>query len=152
MSLQQQLTEDMKTAMKARDKVRLGAIRLAVAAMKNKAVELGRGPQGELSDEEMQKLFASEIKRRKDASNQYREAGRDELADHEDEEAAIYEAYLPAQLSDEELATIVDAAVAETGATSMKDMGATIKAVMATVGSQADGGRVSALVKARLAG
>ncbi len=150
MTLQQQLTEDLKVAMKARDKVRLGAIRMVIAAMKNKATELGRSPQGELSDDEVLKILASEIKRRKDASAAYRENNRPELADTEDAEAEVYAAYMPAQLDDAALGAIIDEVVAATGASSMKDMGPTIKAVMAKVGSQADGGRVSGLVKARL--
>ncbi len=152
MTLQQQLADDLKTAMKARDKERTGAIRMAIAAVKNKAVELGRGPQGDLSDDEVIKLLASEIKRRKDSSSQYRAAGRDELAAKEDAEIAIYEDYLPAQLDDEQLGAVVDAVIMETGASTMKDMGPTIKAVMARVGGQADGARVSGLVKERLAG
>lgn len=150
MGLQQQLSDDMKAAMKARDAERRDAIRLVISAMKNKAVELGRGPQGELDDAEVQKLLASEIKRRKDAASQYRDGGREELAAKEDAEAAVYEEYLPQQLGDDELAAVVDEVVAETGASSMADMGATIKAVLAKVEGRADGGRVSGLVKARL--
>jgi uncharacterized protein YqeY len=151
MSLQQQLTDDLKTAMKAREATRVGAIRLAIAGMKNKAVELGRGPQGELSDDEVMKLLASELKKRKDASSAFRDNDRPELADKEDAEAAVYLGYMPEQLDEAGLIAIVDEVVAESGASSMKDMGPTIKAVMAKVGGQADGGRVSALVKGRLA-
>lgn len=152
MSLQQQMTDDLKTSMKARDKVRTGAIRMVAAALKNKAVELGRGPQGELSDDEVRLVVAAELKRRKDAATAYRDAGRPELADKEDAEAEVYAAYLPEQLDDDELATLVDAVVAETGAATMKDMGATIKEVLARADGRVEGARVSQAVKGRLAG
>ncbi len=150
MSLQQQLSDDMKDAMRARDKVRLGTIRMAISSCKNKAVELGRGPQGELSDDEVQQILASEVKRRKDASTAYRDADRPELADKEDEEAEVLGSYLPEQLDDAALAAMVDEVVAETGASSMKDMGATIKAVIAKAEGRVEGARVSQAVKARL--
>ncbi len=152
MSLQQQLSEDLKTAMKAKDALRRDAIRMVSAAMKNKAVELGRGPQGELSDEEVQALLATEVKKRKDAATAYRDAGREELAAKEDAEAEVYAGYLPEQLSDDELGQLVDEVVAETGASSMKDMGATIKEVLARAEGRVEGARVSQAVKARLAG
>lgn len=152
MSLQQQMTDDLKTAMKARDKVRLGAIRMATAAMKNKAVELGRGPQGELTDDEVRVVLSAELKRRKDASTAYRDADRPELADKEDAEAEVYAAYLPEQLDEAELNALVDAVVRETGASSMKDMGATIKEVLDRAEGRAEGARVSQAVKARLTG
>lgn len=152
MGLQQQLADDLRTSMKARDRLRTGAIRMATASMKNKAVELGRGPQGELTDEEVRAVLAGEVKRRKDASTAYREAGRDELADTEDAEAAIFAAYLPEQLGDDELATLVDRVVAETGATSPRDMGATIKEVLARAEGRVEGSRVSQAVKSRLVG
>ncbi len=152
MSLQQQLSEDLKTAMKAKDALRRDAIRMVSAAMKNKAVELGRGPQGELSDEEVQAVLATEVKKRKDAATAYRDAGREELAAKEDAEAEVYAGYLPEQLSDDELGQLVDEVVAETGASSMKDMGATIKEVLARAEGRVEGARVSQAVKARLAG
>lgn len=150
MSLQQQITDDLKTSMKARDKARTSALRMLLASMKNAAVDAGRGPQGELSDDEVVKLLQTETKRRREAAAAYRDAGRDEQAASEEAEAAVYEAYLPAQLSDDELAGIVDEAVAEVGADNPAQMGQVMKAVMPKVAGRADGSRVSAMVKARL--
>lgn len=152
MSLQQQITDDIKTSMKARDKQRTSALRMLLASMKNAAVAAGRGPQGELSDDEVIKLLQTETKRRREAAAAFRDAGRDEQAASEEAEAAIYEAYLPAQLSDDELATLVDEAVAEVGADNPSQMGQVMKAVMPKVAGRADGARVSGLVKDRLSG
>lgn len=152
MSLQTQIADDLKTAMKARDRERMGALRMAIAALKNKAVDEGLGPQGELDDDTVVRLLQTEVKRRKEAAAAFRDGGREESAAQEEAEAAIYEAYLPAQLSDDEIATHVDAAIAEVGATSMGDMGQVMKAAMAAVAGRADGSRVSAVVKQRLAG
>jgi uncharacterized protein YqeY len=151
-SLQQQITDDIKTSMKARDRQRTSALRMLLASMKNSAVAAGRGPQGELSDDEVIKLLQTETKRRKEAAAAYRDAGRDEQAAGEEAEAAIYEAYMPAQLSDEELATLVDEAIAEAGADTPSQMGQVMKAVMPKVAGRADGSRVSSMVKDRLGG
>lgn len=150
MSLQTQITDDLKTAMKARDRDRMGALRLLLAAMKNAAVDAGVGPQGELSDEAVQRLVASETKRRKEAADAFRAGDREESAAKEDYEAEVYSAYLPTQLDDEALAAIVDQTIADTGATDRSAMGTVMKQVMATVGTQADGKRVSTLVGSRL--
>lgn len=152
MSLQQQINDDLRTAMKARDKARTGALRMLLASLKNAAVAEGSGPQGELSDESVVKLVQTETKRRREAAAAFRDAGREEQAAAEEAESAVYEAYLPAQLSDEELADIVDAAIAEVGAEGPQDMGQVMKITMPRVAGQADGSRVSAMVKARLTG
>lgn len=152
MSLQTQITDDLKTAMKARDKARTSALRMLLAAMKNKATAEGRGPQGELSDEEVQGLLATEVKKRREAADAYRDAGREEQAASEEAEAEVYAAYLPEQLSDDELERIVDAKIEEVGANSPKEMGQVMKAVMDEVGKQAEGSRVSAMVKGKLVG
>lgn len=152
MGLQQQIVDDLKASMKARDKDRTSALRMVLSQMKNTAIEKGRGPQGELSDDEVQRILASEVKKRRESVTSYRDAGRDEQADREEAEAALYEAYLPEQLSDAEVDAIIDEVIAETGASGMKDMGPTMKAVMSRVGTQADGSRVSQQVKARLSG
>ena len=151
MSLQQQVNDDLREAMKARDKARTGALRMLLASLKNAAVAEGKGPQGELADDEVIRLVQTETKRRREAAAAFREAGRDDQAAAEDAEASIYEAYLPAQLSDEELGEVVDAAIAEVGAGGPQDMGQVMKTVMPRVAGQADGSRVSAMVKARLA-
>jgi uncharacterized protein len=151
-SLQDQITADLKTAMKARDKARTSALRMVVSALKNQAIAQGDGPQGTVADADVEKVLASEVKRRREAAAAYHEAGRREQAEAEESEAEIYEAYLPEQLSDDELTTLVEAAIAEIGAQGPKDMGQVMKAVMPNVGGRADGSRVSAMVKERLAG
>jgi uncharacterized protein len=152
MSLHDRIETDLRTAMKERDKARTSALRMVVAALKNRATADGLSPQGRLDDEVVQKVLATEVKRRKEAAAAFRDAGRTEQAEAEEAEAAIYEAYLPEQLSDEELTAIVDAAIAEVGAEGPKQMGQVMKAAMAQVRGRADGSRVSALVKARLTG
>ena len=102
MSLHDQIEADLRTAMKARDKARTSALRMLVAALKNRATADGLSPQGRLDDEVVQKVLASEVKRRREAATAYQEAGRAESAASETAEAQIYEAYLPEQLSDEE--------------------------------------------------
>jgi uncharacterized protein len=152
MSLHDRIESDLRTAMKERDKARTSALRMVVAALKNRATADGLSPQGRLDDEVVQKVLATEVKRRKEAGAAFREAGRTEQADAEAAEAAIYEAYLPAQLDDDELAAIVDDAIAEVGAEGPQQMGQVMKAAMAKVEGRADGSRVSALVKRRLTG
>lgn len=150
MSLQQQINDDLKSSMKARDKQRTGALRMLLSALKNRAVEQGKGPQGELSDDEVIQVVQSETKRRREAAKAFRDGGRDEQAASEDAEATVYEAYLPQQLSDDELTALVDEAITEVGATGMSDMGPVMKTAMGRVAGQADGSRVSAVVKERL--
>jgi uncharacterized protein len=150
MSLHDRVETDLRTAMKERDKPRTSALRMVVAALKNRATADGLSPQGRLDDEVVQKVLATEVKRRKEAAAAYRDAGRAEQAASEEAEAAVYEAYLPAQLPDDELAAIVDSAIAEVGAEGPKDMGQVMKVAMVQVGGRADGSRVSALVKQRL--
>lgn len=152
MSLQQQIAADLTAAMKARDKDRTRTLRMVVAAIKNAAVAAGSGPQGELDDAEVQRLITTEAKKRREAAQAFREGGRDASADAEEAELAILEDYLPAQLSDDELAAHVDEVIAEVGATSPKEMGQVMKGVMARVQGEADGARVSAMVKQRLTG
>ena len=152
MSLHERIESDLHTAMKARDKARTSALRMVVAALKNRAVEAGLSPQGRLDDEAVQKVLATEVKRRREAASAFAVAGREESAAAEEAEAAIYEEYLPAQLSDEEIAGIVDSVIAEQGASGPQAMGQVMKAAMAEVAGRADGSRVSALVKERLSG
>ncbi len=150
MSLYDTIESDLRTAMKARDKARVSALRMAIAACKNRAVADGLGPQGRLDDDTVQKVLATEVKRRREAAEAYAKAGRADQSAAEEAEAETYEAYLPEQLGDEELASIVDAAIEATGATGPKDMGAVMKAAMAKVAGRADGSRVSELVRQRL--
>ena len=150
MSLQTQIQDDLTAAMKARDTARVSALRMLLAAVKNRAVADGAGPQGDLDDDVVEAVVASEVKRRREAAKAFRDAGRVESADAEEAEAAVYAAYLPAQLTDDELAEVVDAAIAESGAQGPADMGSAMKAAMAAVAGRADGSRVSAIVKERL--
>lgn len=138
--------------MKERDRARTSALRMVVSALKNQAIAQGDGPQGTVADADVEKVLASEVKRRREAAAAYREAGRGDQAEAEESEAALYEAYLPEQLSDEELSTLVEAAITEVGAEAPKDMGQVMKAVMPNVGGRAEGARVSAMVKERLTG
>lgn len=152
MSLQSRLADDLKTAMKAREKDATSTLRMVIAALKNEAVEKGRGPQGELTDDEVLVVLAREKKKRDEAATSFADNGREESAAKERAESELIAGYLPAQLSDDELAAEVQAAIAEVGASSMADMGKTMKAAMARIGNRAEGSRVSAAVKAELAG
>src|SRR3954452_12094230 len=142
MTLTDRVKADVATAMKAGEKQRVGTLRLVLS-------ELQKAPK-ERSDDELA-VLRRERKRRQEASRAFRDGGREDLAGAEDAEAALIEAYLPAELSDDELAALVDDAVTSTGATSPRDMGAVMKAVMAQVAGRADGRRVSERVKERLA-
>jgi uncharacterized protein len=149
-ALHDQVEQDLREAMKARDKARTSALRMVIAALKNTAVADGLGPQGRLPDETVQKVLGTEVKRRKEAAAAFEEAGRQEQAEAERAEAAVYEGYLPAQLSDDEIAAVVDRVIDEVGASGPQDMGRVMKAAMAATQGRADGGRVSAIAKARL--
>ena len=147
MSLKQQIISDMTAAMKAQDAARTSTLRMLKAAITNREKEGG----GELTDEDVQKLLRSQMKQRRDSVEQFEKAGRQELADKEKAEISIIESYLPQAASQEEIDQAVSAAISETGASSMKDMGAVMKAVMASLaGKNADGKMVSEAVKAKL--
>lgn len=152
MTLHDRIDADLRAAMKARDKARISALRMVVAALKNRATADGLSPQGRLDDEVVQQVLATELKRRKEAAAAFRDGGREESAAKEEAEAAIYASYLPAQLDDDELVTLVDEAVAEVGAEGPQQMGPVMRTAMAKVQGRADGARVSALVKQRLTG
>ncbi len=147
MNLREQIVADMTTAMKARDSARTSTLRMLKAAIVNRQIEKG----GELDDEELLKLLRTQLKQRRDSVEQYLKGSRQDLADKELAEIAVIEAYLPQAASPEEIDQAVAAAIAETGATSMKEMGAVMKAVMPRLaGKNADGRAVSETVKARL--
>jgi uncharacterized protein len=147
MSLSDQIKADLTAAMKAQDPAKTGALRMVKAALTNRRIEKG----GELTDDEVRKALQSLVKQRRDSIEQYEKAARTELAAKEAAEIAIIEAYLPQAASPEEITAAVEAAVAETGAASMKDMGAVMKAALALLaGKTADGRTVSEAVKARL--
>jgi uncharacterized protein YqeY len=147
MSLEQALSADIVTAMKAKDQNKLTALRMLKTALTNKSIEKGRALE---AAEELQ-VVSMLVKQRRDSIEQFTKGGRQDLADKEQAEIAILNGYLPASASDEEVAAAVTAAVAETGATSAKDMGKVMKAVMAALaGKTVDGKKVSDAVKARL--
>lgn len=147
MSLRDRLTEDLKLAMKARDQLRMDVIRMIKAAVLNKEVELKK----DLDDAEMSRIMTTMIKQRKESVEQFEKGQRAELAAKERQEISIIETYLPKALSAEELAQAVDAVIRETGATSAKDMGLVMKAVMARLAGQpVDGKSVSDLVRSKL--
>jgi hypothetical protein len=141
MTVAEQVRADMTRAMKAGEKDRVGALRLVLSELQRAAKD---GGDDELS------VLRRERKRRLEAASQFRDGGRPELAAGEESEAVLIESYLPAELSDTELASMVAAAIAETGATSPRDMGQVMKAVMAKSGGRADGKRASARVREAL--
>ena len=148
MGLKEQITEDMKAAMRAKDMGKLGTIRLLTAAMKQKEVD----ERVELDDAAVIAIVDKLIKQRKDSIAAFEGAGRQDLADKEKAEMAVLTAYLPARMSAEEVATAVKAIVAELGASGPGDMGKVMGAVKAQLAGKADMGQVSAAVKAALAG
>jgi uncharacterized protein YqeY len=149
-SLKATVQDDLTSAIRGRDQVRAGTLRLALTAITNE--EVSGTTARELTDDEVLKVLAKEAKKRKEAAAAYTDANRPELAAKEEAEYAVLETYLPAQLSDAELEQIVAAAVEETGATGMPQMGQVMKAAQARVAGRADGGRVAAVVKAALSG
>ena len=149
MSLKDKITSDLTTAMKAKDASRTGALRMVKAALMNEQNKKGAGY--ELTDEEINKTLQSLVKQRKDSIEQYTNAGRAELAEKEQSELAVIAEYLPQAATAEEIEQAVTQAVAEVGASSMKDMGAVMKAAQAKLaGKSADGKIVSQTVKAKL--
>jgi uncharacterized protein YqeY len=149
MTLSEQMTRDIAEAMKARDQVRLSALRMVKAALMNGEVSKGRP----LEDAEAQQVLASLIKQRRDSIEQFGKAGRQDLVDKETAEIAVLERYAPPAASAAELEQAVVAAIAGTGATSPKDMGRVMKAVMSALdGKSVDGKAVNELVRKKLAG
>jgi len=138
---------ELKDAARARDKQRLGTLRMLKSALKYREIETGK----ELSDAEVVQVAQTLIKQRRDAAGQFRSGGRPELAQNEEAEIVVLETFLPRQLGDDELAQLASEAVAETGATDAKGMGAVMKALMPKIAGRAEGKRVSDAVKAALA-
>ena len=147
MSLSKQIVTDLTAAMKAQDAARTSTLRMVKAAMMNRQIEKG----SELDDDDMQKLLRSLVKQRRDSIEQYEKAGRQELVDKEQAEVDVIEGYLPQAASQDEIEQAVVAAIAETGAASIKDMGKVMKsAQVALAGKNADGRTVSEIVKSKL--
>jgi uncharacterized protein len=147
MTFVEKVNQDIADAMRAKDQERLGPLRMLKAALMNKKVERGK----DVTDSEAQQVVSTLVKQRKDSIEQFTNAGRQDLADKEKGELAILEGYLPPPVSREELEKAVDEAVRTTGASSPKDMGGVMKAVMAGLaGRNADGKLINELVRARL--
>jgi uncharacterized protein YqeY len=147
-SLKATVQRDLHSAMRERDQVRAGTLRMALTAITNEEVSGKQARQ--LTDDDVLKVLAKEAKKRREAAEAYTGAGRGELADREMAELAVLEGYLPAQLSDDELSRIVAQAVEETGATGLPQLGQVMKAAQGTVAGRAEGGRVAAAVRAAL--
>ena len=147
-SLKEQIQADLHDAMRAKEKVRSGTLRMVLTSITNE--EVAGHEHRDLSDDDVLKVIAKEAKKRKEAASAYTEAGRDELAAQEAAELEILETYLPAQLGDDDLRALVAEAIAETGATGMPQLGQVMKVAQAKAAGRADGGRVAALVKESL--
>jgi hypothetical protein len=149
MSLKQQVISDLTASMKAQDAPRTSTLRMVKAAVMNREIEKG----AEMDDEEMMKLLRSLVKQRRDSVEQYEKGGRQDLADKEKTEIDVIEAYLPQAAAHTEIEAAVVAAIVETGASSIKEMGKVMKAAQAALaGKNADGRTVSEIVKAKLGG
>ena len=146
MTITQQLTEDMKTSMKAGEAERTGVLRLLRGAIKNEEIKVGHP----LDEAEALKVLQREAKQRRDSIEAYTTAGRDDLRATEEAELSIIAGYLPRAMSDDELSAVIDEVVSELGDPGMAQMGQVIGAVMKKVGARADGGTVSRLVRERL--
>jgi hypothetical protein len=146
MSLKERIQQDMKDAMRAGDKSRLGTIRLMLAAIKQKEVD-GRK---DLDDAEVTLVLDKMVKQRRESVSQFEKAGRADLVEQETAELAVIQSYLPEPLGESELNTLIDAAMAQTGATSIRDMGKVMAQLKPDLQGRADMGAVSALIKARL--
>lgn len=146
MSLKAQITEDMKTAMRAKDSVRLGAIRLLLSAIKQREVD----ERIELTDADVISVIEKMLKQRRDSIAAFELANRTDLADIEKFEVTVLQAYMPKQMSDDEINQIITQVIADTGAQGAKDMGKVVGLVKPLVAGVADMGKVSGLIKARL--
>lgn len=147
-TLKDQLTDAMKSAMRAKDKERLGVVRLMLSECQRVEVD----ERIELSDERVLAILDRMVKQRRDSARQYKEAGRDELAAQENFEISIIQEFLPAPLSDAELAAIIDDAIRDSGASSPQDMGKVMAAIKPKIQGRADMGSASQLVKQKLIG
>ena len=148
MSLQEQISAALKDAMRARDEVKMTTLRLVLTAIKKREKEA----RSLLEDQEVISVITSQIKQRRESIEQYRKAGREDLAQTEEKELQILQGYMPEQVSEEEISNTLDEIIAEVGAVSMKDMGKVMKAAMAKLAGKAEGGAINAMVKAKLSG
>ena len=152
MSLKEQIAEDIKSAMKAKDKIRLETIRGIKKAILEKEIALRPKGQDSLTAEQEIELLAQQAKQRRDSIDQYQKAGREDLAEKEQQELAIIETYLPKQLDDAELEQILAKIIADAGASSLKDLGKVMGTAMKQLKGKADGKKIQEMVKSKLAG
>lgn len=145
-TLKERLAADLKDAMKAKDRDRLDALRMLSTSIRNKEVEVGH----QLSDEEVQGVAATEVKRRREAAEAYEKGGRDDLLEKERAEERVLQAYLPEQLGAEEVEALIDEAIQATGADGPEDLGKVMGYVMGKAKGKVDGGAVNERVRARL--
>ena len=150
MSLKEQIGEDIKTAMKAKDKLRLQTVRSIKKAILEKEVELRPKGIESLTPEQEIELLSQQAKQRRDSIEQFNNAGRDDLADKESQELAIIETYLPEQASESEIEAIIEGIIADSGASSLKDLGKVMGPAMQQLKGKADGKKIQALVKSKL--
>ncbi len=150
MSLKARIDEDIKTAMKAKDKMRLETVRSIKKAILEKEIALRPQGKDSLNEEQEIELLAQQAKQRRDSIEQYQKASREDLAEKESQELAIIETYLPTQLSEEEINTVVDEIIATVGATSAKDLGKVMGTAMQQLKGKADGKKIQELVKKKL--
>ena len=148
MSLQEQISAALKDAMRARDEAKMTTLRLVLTAIKKREKEA----RSLLEDQEVISVITSQIKQRRESIEQYRQAGREDLAQTEENELQILQGYMPEQISEEEISSTLDEIIAEVGAVSIKDMGKVMKAAMAKLAGKAEGGAINAMVKAKLSG
>lgn len=149
-NIHEKLKEELKEAMKAKDETRVSVIRDLITSFTNEAVELGESAQSILEDDQALKVIKRKAKQRKDSIESFKEGNRDDLVEKEEAELKIIEEYLPEQMSDGEIESIVDKVIEEIRATDMSDMGQVMGKVMEEVGAKAEGGKVSSLVKEKL--
>lgn len=150
MSLKDRIGEDIKTAMKAKDKIRLETVRSIKKAILEKEVALRPQGQDSLTEEQEIELLAQQAKQRRDSIEQFQQAGREDLVTKETQELAIIETYLPKQLDEEELTTVLEEIIASVGANSPKDLGKVMGVVMKQLKGKADGKKIQEIVKSKL--
>ncbi|GAB3795347.1 GatB/YqeY domain-containing protein [Virgibacillus kimchii] len=147
MTLLERLNQDMKQAMKNKDKQTLGVIRMVKASIQNEAIKLGKNT---LSEDEELTVLSKEVKQRKDSLQEFKSAERDDLVEKTESEINILQEYMPKQLSNEELETIVQSTIEEVNATSKKDIGKVMSAIMPKVKGKADGSQINQIVQKKL--
>ena len=142
----QTLQADMKTAMRAKDRERLSTLRMIISTLKNKRIEL----QKDLTEDDILSVLSTETKKRREAADAYRKGGRDDLAQIEEAELVVIADYLPSQMSDEEVSTLIDGIIAETGAQTKRDMGKVMGKMMPQIKGRFDGARAKDIVMSKL--